>query len=440
MVTEIFKNERGQIFVEKDGQYLHFRKKTSNMSFTYDLKNQEFWKIKTYKSKEDEKVKVDIGNYTGWFYLCSFVINDDKFAKMILFTLHSHDFYHNYSSNIRLVQRLSSPNTQRFEQWYGYGYKIKEVEDFFKDIQDDGTCKKAEQNWTYKYHNIHFRYEPNEASKETHKILKNIQKEHGNLNLMDIEDMINYYNNGEYEILQSLVMANEKVENRGIFTERRYNGENNIFEQYRYPSTRPVRMLIDIIKDFHLDLNAFLNWLRMQKNVEKNGLNFIIDHYYDYLKMQLAIHGNKYSKINKYPKNFRTVEHQTVVEYNAIKKEIDAKKFRSASYEFKDLEYGDPFYQIIVPTSPEMIDEEASCQHNCLRSYKDTMMNGKTCICFMRNAMKLDESLVSIEVRDNTVVQAYGEHNRYVTSQERNFIDKWAKVRGLELSYAYKDI
>ena len=438
MTIEIFNNERGKIFVSKMKQYLYFRKDNSNMYFVYDLKNEIFYKVKTYKTKEDIKEQVDIGKYTQWFYLCSFVVDDDKFAKMILFTAHSYDYMNTYRSNIRLIQRLSSKNTQRFEEWYGYGFIIKEVEDFFDSVQNNGQLKNS-YGFYSRYHHINFKYSPHEANKDTLKILKKYQDENGFITLNIIDDIISYYNNGEYQIVEELEKEADKVENRDIFTINRYYGEEYIFEDKNYLSSRTVRMLVDMIKDFNLDMNAFLKWLRMQKNVEKNSLYFIIDHYYDYLKMQLGIHDNKYSKINKYPKNFRTVEHQTVVEYEAIKEEIDAKEFEESSRKFRELEYKGNQYQIMIPTNPKMIDAEASAQSNCLRSYKSTMQQGKTCICFMRKREHLDEPLISIEVRDKSVVQAYGEHNRYVTDSEKDFIYDWAKAKGLACSFAYSD-
>ena len=50
----------------------------------------------------------------------------------------------------------------------------------------------------------------------------------------------------------------------------------------------------------------------------------------------------------------------------------------------------------------------------------------------MRDSKKLEESLVTLEVSDNSIVQAKGYLNRKVNDQEDLFIQKYAKEKKLK--------
>ena len=60
-----------------------------------------------------------------------------------------------------------------------------------------------------------------------------------------------------------------------------------------------------------------------------------------------------------------------------------------------------------------------------MASYISSVIEGKCHILFMRKKDSLDNSLVTIEVKDNKIVQAKGRFNRDVTSEEQEVIDKW---------------
>ena len=53
----------------------------------------------------------------------------------------------------------------------------------------------------------------------------------------------------------------------------------------------------------------------------------------------------------------------------------------------------------------------------------------------MRYTDIIDESLVTIEVRDGQVFQARGYANRNLNKDESAFIKKWAKINELKINY-----
>ena len=53
----------------------------------------------------------------------------------------------------------------------------------------------------------------------------------------------------------------------------------------------------------------------------------------------------------------------------------------------------------------------------------------------MRYSDIINESLVTLEVKDGQVCQARGYANRDLTKEENLFVKKWAKAKGLNINY-----
>lgn len=70
---------------------------------------------------------------------------------------------------------------------------------------------------------------------------------------------------------------------------------------------------------------------------------------------------------------------------------------------------------------------QAAAQNNCVASYIDKVIDGKCHILFLRKRNKPDESLVTIEVRNNHIVQARRRFNDDVTAEDQKAIDAFNK-------------
>ena len=70
---------------------------------------------------------------------------------------------------------------------------------------------------------------------------------------------------------------------------------------------------------------------------------------------------------------------------------------------------------------------------NCVSSYIDKVINGECHILFLRKKDSPDKSLVTIEVRNNQIVQARRKFNDPVNEEEQKVIDafnnKFEKVK-----------
>ena len=182
-------------------------------------------------------------------------------------------------------------------------------------------------------------------------------------------------------------------------------------------------------EEFHLLLNDYnykaksllihLDNLMTFEAIE--NLGSLIKEFYDYVFMMSNIN-NKYEK---YPKNFLTTHKIACRNYNRLKVKFEEKLFEKRID--KSLEYSLDNYKIIYPDKIEDIKAEAVMQNNCVASYIQRVIDGDCHILFMRNKDNLEKSLVTLEIRNNKVVQAKGKFNRDVNTEEQSVIDKYNK-------------
>ena len=126
-------------------------------------------------------------------------------------------------------------------------------------------------------------------------------------------------------------------------------------------------------------------------------------------------------KFDKYPQKFDQAHLTAIKNYNAFKKLHNEELFGSR-YNPK-LEASLKDYRVIYPKTIQDIKDEAVSQSHCVASYIDRVIDGKTNILFLRRKDKLNESLITLQVTDNKVIQAKGKHNRYPTEEEQKIIN-----------------
>ena len=97
----------------------------------------------------------------------------------------------------------------------------------------------------------------------------------------------------------------------------------------------------------------------------------------------------------------------------------------------KKLEYSDGEYAIIVAKTSEDLNSEGINLHHCVGSYVGRVQNGDCSIFFLRKANDLETSLITIEVRENKVIQVRGLCERLMDDNERKFFNKWVNEKNL---------
>ncbi|MGL4450709.1 MAG: PcfJ domain-containing protein [Sarcina sp.] len=152
-----------------------------------------------------------------------------------------------------------------------------------------------------------------------------------------------------------------------------------------------------------------------------SNLETVIYEFYDYVLMMSTI-TNKY---DKYPKNFLTSHRIASRNYNIMKVQFNEEIFNKRRDESLEFKYKN--YEIVYPETTQDIKDEGCQLNHCVASYIGNVIDGRCHIVFLRHKDNLDKSLVTLEIRNDKVVQARGKFNRDVTSQEQEVINKYNK-------------
>ena len=181
------------------------------------------------------------------------------------------------------------------------------------------------------------------------------------------------------------------------------------------------KKLIDYMYDYLPNREGFTN-----SDLAMNQLK-------DYVSMIKQMGG----KIrDKYPKYLKVKHDIMVVNFNVFKKEYSEELFQKRKR--PELEWKNKDYVIKIPQTTQDIKDEGIQNNNCVGSYVGRVINGDTYIVFLRNIKTPDESLVTVEIKDNAIVQAYRSANTNITykdmlalkqfCKERNLTYKWMEV------------
>lgn len=173
-----------------------------------------------------------------------------------------------------------------------------------------------------------------------------------------------------------------------------------------------------LVKDYGYNAKALLLYLDFLVTYEALTCD-IIDELYDYCVMVSKIS----PKFDKYPRHFLTTHKIACRNYNRLKQNFDEIAFKERIS--PNMECTIDGYSFIYPKSIQEIKDEAVAQHNCVASYISRVIDGQCHILFLRNAKTPEQSLCTIEVRDNRIVQAKLRFNDPVTTEIQNVIDKW---------------
>jgi hypothetical protein len=193
-------------------------------------------------------------------------------------------------------------------------------------------------------------------------------------------------------------------------------------------------IFINIINKYNIKFTRLIEYLFFELytqgiiNLNTGWKNSIMGQYEDYLNMTFEMFG----KIkNKYPKHLKTSHDKIVLKYNLWKKYNKEKIFSIKSDDYKKYEFENKKYSIIIPKDTKDIVSEGIDLSHCVASYIDKILKGETFILFMREKENIDESLLTIEIKNNKINQVKGYSQREPNEEEIKFIEKWAKEKKL---------
>lgn len=318
---------------------------------------------------------------------------DEKYAKFLSFVMRSESIQHYGIWNVGTVlDRV--PSYSRFEQLFSAGI-------------DDIIESKNKRAFKYSINDIPkslLKLCREHSIKLTNDIVR-FYKE--NPNAYCIAYKLDYISLDYYDIYKIWKTS------ENIYDANAKSYFNILVNEYGY-NAKDLWLYIDRIKTFEA--------------IE--DMAFLIRELCDYADMMRQL-SNKY---DKYPRHFLTTHKIACRNYNRMKKEFSEELFRKRMKKEYECSFGE--YVFIYPKSTQEIKDEAARQSNCVSSYIDKVIDGYCHILFLRKKNSPKESLVTIEVRNDQIVQAKRRFNDDVTEEQKEVIDKFNKKFGKEIKAA----
>lgn len=161
-------------------------------------------------------------------------------------------------------------------------------------------------------------------------------------------------------------------------------------------------------------LDKIIKYLAEQrKKYPKQRRNDVdLSFYIDYIHQCRELNLNLLDKAVLFPKNLYQRHQEQVLQIKLVAEEETKKKFAKAQKRLQKYNYQNAIYCIVPPASPQELILEGEAMHNCVGSYIDRITKGMTDVVFLRRLKNIDKSFVTIEIRDNKIVQARAKHNK----------------------------
>ena len=196
-------------------------------------------------------------------------------------------------------------------------------------------------------------------------------------------------------------------------------GELSVLSKFKIQDIKLVRKISNIRN--YEELSERINVITALELTNLNDSNS--REYEDYLEM--AIFLNLDSKKDLYPKNIEIAHDEILKRYEITKDEMINKKIISRGKKLEKNSYKNNKYIIFPANSIESLKEESMQQHNCVSTYAEKIAK-KTCdIYFMRLVNSPNCSLVTVEVKNNKIVQKRTKFNQNTTESQDKFLSVW---------------
>lgn len=169
----------------------------------------------------------------------------------------------------------------------------------------------------------------------------------------------------------------------------------------------------------YIKLSRFIKYSKMCRRKVETYL------YKDYLRFAKALgydlKNNKYA----FPKNLKEEHDKLGKQYKIQCNEILDDEINKRGKVLSINNYKNKNYIIAPAMSLKALQDESSQQNNCVRTYAEKYAEGNCDIYFMRNVRRPEKSLVTVEVKDNKVVQSRIKHNNAPNEKQLNFLQEW---------------
>ncbi|PPA87676.1 hypothetical protein C4A75_00200 [Brevibacillus laterosporus] len=199
-----------------------------------------------------------------------------------------------------------------------------------------------------------------------------------------------------------------------------FNNEfGHIYEEHVY------RSALQIAEQYNLPIKKFIKYIYFECDVSQglNATSAIIE-YADYIRMTTEM---GYERFDRYPRFLRTVHDIASRNYKVKLNEKEMKEWEASYENNKHFEYAYQGFKIFSPKEPSELIREGNVLGHCVGSYVDKVRKGISTILFLRERDDIGTPLVTIEVKENRIVQAKGKMNYPPSKDQNEIIKKFAE-------------
>lgn len=169
----------------------------------------------------------------------------------------------------------------------------------------------------------------------------------------------------------------------------------------------------------YINLDKFIKYAKMHRG------KIDVHMYKDYLRFAKLLGLDLKNKKYTFPDNLEERHDELEKSYEVKNREILNKSIAERYKELKQNIYKDEEFIIIPAKNVEALEKESKEQSNCVRTYSEKYATGKCDIYFMRLLKNKNKSLVTVEVKDNKVVQSRIKYNAQPNPIQLLFLKKW---------------
>ena len=424
----------GNIIMEHDKQFLTFRKPWSpSTEYKYNLDDGEFIRIKHFKTKEDTETRVRRENAASWFSKCDLATESSRFAKLYYYAKCIY-YRRDYSNPTWFIELFADPRVKIMDQWLSAGFNFLEIE----RMATDGHVYFGYRQDSEVLHS------PKEYSKNLFQWLKAKVKNSGHISITELNKSFEHWNDNQYDVFKKI---DQKIKDEPQY-EPVFNCPLNEYRDWStdilHSTTHAAQELrnniITTMQEFNLDMDRFLEYCLYLSHSESVHLGKLMADYPDYLRRELHLQGGKMRKMNKYPECWLTTTHKQQIEFQnlqrleRLEKGDDTEEFDNSIQANKYLEWKKGNYLIRMPNNAEDIRDEAAQMEHCVATYIPDIEKGRRIIMFMRDIEHPERSLVTVEVINGAITQAYAKNDKHPTMACKLWLMNWAQEKELRIT------
>ena len=172
----------------------------------------------------------------------------------------------------------------------------------------------------------------------------------------------------------------------------------------------------------YISLSRFIKYSKMHHKKVKTYL------YKDYLRfakmLGLDLRNNRYA----FPKNLKEEHDKLEKQYEIQSKVLVQKAIKRRGKELSRYKYKNNKFIILPAPNLKALQDESKQQNNCVRTYAEKYADGTCDIYFMRDIQNPKKSLVTVEVKNNKVVQSRIKNNNDPNEKQLKFLDRWENI------------